>query len=445
MFEGIQNGSSLLAGFTGIKQDRWQEAPQWLTNIREQGRRYFEETGLPHRRIEEWKYTDVSTLAQFDFAPPTPLPQVPEKKTVDKLLLSDSLSPLRIVFVNGFHSSALSTLDNLPSGVTVKSLADTLKDKQSRLLLEKHLAAYALPEENIFVALNNAFIEDGAWIHVPAGVRIDQPIHIVYLSTDGDPAKIQPATHHPRNLVVVEPGASLVIIEEYIGNSQTPYFNNPVTEIAMNNDTDVTHYKLQRESRNAYHIATIQVQQGERSRFISQSVSLGAQLARNDINSNLTGPNSHCTMDGLYMIRDSQHVDNHTMIHHDAPDCTSSEVYHGILDDKARGVFNGKIYVEKSAQKTDSQQTSRAMMLSGDCRIDAKPQLEIFADNVKCTHGATVGQLDEDSLYYLQTRGISTDEARKMLTLGFAQQVTESFEWEPLRKSLHAFLSKELE
>lgn len=440
MFEGIQKGSSLLAGFTGLKQERWQQSPLWLDIIREEGRRFFEKTGLPHRRVEEWKYTDVSALANQDFAPPAPLQQVPGNEALDKVLLSQTLSPLRMVFVNGFHSPALSTLENLPENVTVSSLADALQNKQDLPLLEKHLGAYALPEQNLFVALNNAFIEDGAWINVPAGVRVEQPLHLVYLSSGN-----QSAAHHPRNLVIVESGSSLSIIEEYIGNTDTTYFNNPVTEISMGDDTEVTHYKLQRESRNAYHIANIQVQQGERSRYVSQSVSLGAQLTRNDINSGLTGPDSHCALDGLYIIRDSQHVDNHTMIHHDAPHCTSSEVYHGILDNKSRGVFNGKIYVEKSAQKTDSKQTSRALMLSNDSRVDAKPQLEIFADDVKCTHGATVGQLDEDSLYYLQTRGISTDDARKMLTLGFAQQVTENFDWEPLREALDAFLSKELE
>jgi Fe-S cluster assembly protein SufD len=441
MFESAQSLSTLLQAYKALGRERWQHSPEWLTAIREQGIHLFETMGLPHRRQEEWKYTDVSALAQQEFTaavPPAPSEQILQEHRLAGLFLPGFISPLRLVFVNGFYAPWLSKLEKLPAGVHIGSLAAALH--QNHPMVKKHLATTVKPEENSFVALNNAFIEDGAWVFIPKEVNFHVPIHLVYVTTGAD----KPFSHHPRNLVMVSEGAQATVIEEYIGDTGAFYFNNPVTEILVHDHACLEHYKVQREGAGAFHIAAIQVRQGEKSRFSSHSVSFGGQLTRNNIHTHLTGSASTCTLNGLFMIHGSQHVDNHTLIHHHAPGCQSSELYHGILDERARGVFNGKIMVEADAQKTDSRQTNRTLMLSNDAVMDAKPQLEIFADDVKCTHGAAVGQLDEDSLYYLQSRGIAAAEARQMLTLAFALQITGRFDLGPLQKALEAHLKLSL-
>jgi len=327
----------------------------------------------------------------------------------------------------------------------VKSLGQVSAHDEDRLghLLSRHLANYAMPGENSFVALNNAHLEDGAFVYVPAGVKLNMPVHLVYLSTSHQSQLT--AVHHPRNLVIVEKDAQLTLIEDYIGVAGSNYFNNTVSEILLGEGADVDHYKFQRESEDAYHIATIQVHQEKDSRFSSQNLSFGSQLTRNDINSHLSGPGAQCQMNGLSMIRGSQHVDNHTLIHHAYPDCTSTQLYHNIMDENARGVFNGKIYVEPEAQKTDSQQTNRTLMLSRHARMDTKPQLEIFADDVKCSHGATVGRIDDDALYYLRSRGVSAGQARKMLTQAFGQRMTNLFRLDSIKEAIDLFIADRLE
>jgi len=446
MFENVQqqSSSSLIAPQESIKRERWQKHSLWLSAIRADGRGLFEKMGLPNLRQEEWKYTDVSGLGKQTFSSPTPLAHPLPGSVLQDMLFSRPLSPLRLVFVNGFYSPSLSQAAGLPAGVEIGSLGETLN--RNHPLLEKHLAAYAKPEENSFVALNNAFIEDGAFVYIPEGIRLNHPVHLVYISTKSSKNKDdKPGAHHPRNLVIAEKGAAVTLIEDYVGNSSSPYLNNPVTEIVVDDSAEVDHYKLQRESKEALHIATIEVLQGKGSHFSSNSVTFGGLLTRNNIHSYLAGTGSSCTFNGLFIIKDTQHVDNHTLIRHSAPDCRSSELYHGILDDRARGVFNGKIYVEADARKTDSQQTSRSLMLSNDSRVDTKPQLEIFADDVKCNHGATVGQIDTNALYYLRSRGVAAADARKMLTLGFGQQVTSRFKLEPLREAVESFLANRLE
>jgi Fe-S cluster assembly protein SufD len=443
MFEGVQQSLSLLGSYEAVKKERWTRSPLWLTALREYGRVLFAQKGLPQQRLEEWKYTDVSALAQQHFTAPASAALTGKllgEQNLREYLLPSFAPPLRLVFVNGSYSPSLSQngVQQLPEGVEIGNLDTAIN--QNHPLLQQHLATYAKPDENSFVALNNAFIEDGAWILIPKGVQLYEPVHLVYITTGSG----KPGSCHPRNLVVAETGAKVSIIEEYIGANGNSYFNNPVTEIAIADNAEVEHYKIQRESTQAFHIATIEVLQGNASRYVSHNFNFGGQLTRNNIHSYLTGPGSSCTLNGLFMISGSQHTDNHTLIYHAAPHCQSSELYHGILDDKARGVFNGKIYVAPPAQKTDSQQTSRSLMLSNDAVIDAKPQLEIFADDVKCTHGAAVGKIDEDSLHYMRSRGISINEAWKILTLGFARQITQQVDLEPLKKAVEAFLVNRL-
>jgi Fe-S cluster assembly protein SufD len=440
MFESAQKPLTLLSSYDDFKKNRWKSSPLWLAAIREDGRYQFERMGIPTRRNEEWKYTDLSALGQQSFSVSMPMHSmgaVLEEKDLSLRLLSESVSPLRIVFVDGYYSPVLSRPGRFPEGVETGSLAEALRNGHP--LVHEHLASYIRPAENSFVALNNAYIEDGAWVYIPAGIQLSVPVHLIYYSTGGS----MPVSSHPRNLIVTGKGSVVTVIEEYFGDAGAIYFTNPVTEIVVADEAEVEHYKIQRESIGAFHIAAIEVQQGERSRFTSHNIGFGGRLTRNNIHSYINAPGSSCTLNGLFMIHGDQHVDNHTLIHHRAPDCVSSEVYHGILDDRARGVFNGKIYVEREAQKTDSKQTNRSLMLSGDAVIDAKPQLEIYADDVKCTHGATVGQIDKDSLYYMRSRGISVDEARRMLTRGFARQITDRMTLDTLREGLEQELTNQ--
>jgi Fe-S cluster assembly protein SufD len=428
----------LLSTVDEVTRKRWQDAPQWLTNLRNDGLRMFQEKGLPHRKDEEWKYTYVKPIANTRFFPAAPF----AGKTQEIMSNVTGYSHLQLVFVNGFFVPQLSRLEDIPDNVEIKSLSEALT--QNNPLVKKHLCTYADANQNSFVALNNAFIEDGAFIHIKKGTQVTTPIHLIYISHSPDN---RPIISHPRNLIIADAESKVTIIEDYLtaARETASYFTNPVTEIVMQKDARVDHYKLQQEDKTAFHIATIQVHQEEKSHYVSNSISFGGKLTRNNIHSYLFGSHSHASFNGLYMVKDNQHVDNHTLIYHHSPNCTSSELYHGILDDKARGVFNGKIYVDAQAQNTDSQQTSRTLMLSDHTRIDAKPQLEIYADDVKCTHGATVGRLDEDALYYLQSRGIDKNQARKMMTLAFAQQVVDQFELEPLKELLAQKVAQRLE
>jgi Fe-S cluster assembly protein SufD len=450
MFEGIQNQSHLLTPYDSVKRERWRHNKLWISVIREEGRRLFERNGLPTLKLEEWKYTDVSLISELSFAAPTPTRKLATRPELLKSLLPTDLSPLRLVFVDGFFSPTLSRYpSDLPDGLEIGSLKEAIDNDHS--LLQNSLSTFANPEENGFVALNTAFIEDGAWLHIPDGVRLDTPVHMIYLSTphykkEANEAEttvnpgVHPTVQYPRNLILVGSGADVSIIEEYIGETGNQYLTNAVTEIEVEDNARIEHYKLQRESENAFHVATIQVKQGNNSTFRSHNVTFGGSLTRNDINVFLTGEDSVCSLNGLQMLRDNQHVDNHTLIHHGVADCRSSELYHSILDDTSRCIFNGKIYVEPEAQKTDSRQTSRSLMLSNNAVVNAKPQLEIFADDVKCTHGATVGQLDADSLFYLRSRGISVEDAQRMITLGFAQQVTDEFNIESLKALVEQYI-----
>ncbi|MCK4762848.1 MAG: Fe-S cluster assembly protein SufD [Candidatus Aminicenantes bacterium] len=440
MFENGTAKPSLTRHIDRLKKERWQLSPPWLSSIRERGRQRFEKWGLPHTRREEWKYTDVSALSGQAFSPPTPL-DLPAQKALYRTTFDagQELSPLRLVFINGFYTPYLSHGphgESLPPGVEILSLREALKGGHPGV--KAHLSAYAQDKESSFLALNDAYIEDGAFIYIPENTRLEHPVHLIYI----DAGKETPTLLFPRNLIILEPKASVTIIEDYIGHDRGVYFTDAVSEILIGKNAEVDHYKLQRESKEAFHIAYIQVQQEAGSRFTSNSVTFGGKLTRNNIHSRLSGSGSSCVLNGLYMISGRQHVDNHTRVDHLTPGCSSEEVYHGILDDESHGVFNGKIYVHPGAQKTNSQQTSRSLLLSKNAVSDAKPQLEIFADDVKCSHGATVGRIDENALYYLRTRGVSAPEARKILTLAFARRVTDRFRLQALRPELEKLLTQ---
>src|ERR1035437_2497736 len=360
-------------------------APAWLQQLRDAAFARFAELGFPNTHNEEWRFTNVSAIAGTAFMPNAP----------DALLVYPGY---------------------------VKKLAPAEA--------EAHLAQHAAFDQNPFVALNTAFLGNVTVLEIPRNAVIAQPIEITYEGTDG-------AAAHPRTLILVGEGAQCTIVETYKGAGA--YFNNAVTEIVVGDRAVVDHYKVQQESINAFHIATLQATIGSSAAFASNSISLGGALVRNDANATLS-EGSDATLNGLYIVNGTQHVDNHTLIDHTMPHGPSHELYKGILDGKAHAVFNGKIIVRKDAQKTDSKQTNKNLVLSDNAVVDTKPELQIFADDVRCTHGATIGQLDAESLFYLQSRGIGKSQARSLLTYAFAQDVVDRIKVQSLRDSLEKIL-----
>lgn len=407
--------------------------PAWLAPIRQAAARRFAEIGFPSRRNEEWRFTPIAPIAETPFAP---APRVPASPEALRPHVYPELSGARVVLVNGRYVPELSEITALPPGVVVKSLAQAIEAGEP--IVERHLARYASFESHPFVAINTALFQDGVFIAIPPNAVVEQPIHIESLTL----AQGEPVVSHPRVLVVAGENSQATVIESYAGDSGV-YLANAVTEIVLSENAVVDHYKAQQESREAYHIATMQVQLARASNFSSHSVTLGAAISRNDINAVMGDEGCECTLNGLYMGRDRQLVDNHTFIDHAMPHCNSHELYKGVLDGRARGVFNGKILVRQDAQKTDAKQTNQVLLLSDDAQINTKPQLEIYADDVRCTHGATVGQASDEALFYLRSRGIPKEEARNLLIYAFASDVVSRIKVEPLRDQLNRALLAE--
>jgi Fe-S cluster assembly protein SufD len=408
-----------------------------LSSLRRQAMERFITLGFPTIKHEEWKYTSVAPIARVPFQP-----AVRDEVAVMERDLKPfgDVAACRLVFVNGRFAPHLSSdVSELPPGVRAGSLADALRSDSA--IVEAHLAQYAHFDNHTFVALNTALMEDGAYVYIPRNRVIEEPIHLLFIATaDG-----KPSVSHPRNLVVLDENSQATVIETYIGGGRAategcPYFTNAVTELAVGENAVLDHIKVQWEHGAAFHIATVQAQLSRSSAVTSFSISLGGALARNDINAVLGGEGGEATLNGLYVANGTQHVDHHTLIVHAQPHCPSHELYKGILDDKATAVFNGKIYVRPGAQKTDAKQTNQNLLLSQDATINTKPQLEIYADDVRCTHGATVGQLDADALFYLRSRGIGASEARALLTYAFASDIFNRIKAEPLRTRLEELL-----
>lgn len=369
--------------------------------------------GLPTRRDEEWKYTDVAAVAKRTSLAPDNIPPEPSSEAALFAWALALGNTHLMVFVNGHYSNALSALDDLPRGLTLGSLAKVL---DSGADLPQALFDQG-QESSTFAALNTALMTDGAVLKLEAGVVLDKPVYLLFIASGHGTAI------YPRNIIRLGAGARATVIEHYCGMLDAHNFTDAVTQIDLADGADLQHCKLQQEGSAALHIAAIRTEQAAHSRFLSQSFALGAHLARNDIGSHLNGKDGVCTFDGLYLLQGKQHADHHTCVDHYAPSCTSREYYRGILDDESHGVFNGKVLVHPHAVKTDAHQSNRNLLLSRQAEVDTKPQLEIFADDVKCTHGATVGQLDDDSLFYMRARGISAESARSLLIYGFANDI----------------------
>jgi Fe-S cluster assembly protein SufD len=344
-----------------------------------------------------------------------------------------------LVFVDGGYNEALSSTGELAPGVRAGSLAEALQADGA--LLEQHLARHASIESSPFTALSTAFIQDGGFLHVPANTDLTRPVHLVFVTTSDAAGSVT----HPRNLIVVDRGARASVIESYVSLAEgTSYWTNAVTEVVAGANSWIEHTRIQRESERAYHVGLTHVEQQRDSHYRSFTLAMGGALARHNLHARLNGENVETLMYGLYLTRGDQVVDNHTAIYHDQPNCRSWEVYKGVLDGRSRAVFNGKVFVKPEAQKTDAKQTNRNLLLSDTAKVNTKPQLEIFADDVKCTHGATVGRLDDVALFYTRSRGVPAEKAQRLLTYAFAAEVTSEIVLEPVRDELDRLVRERL-
>jgi len=411
--------------------------PAWVFPLRKAGISRFAELGFPTLKDEDWRFTNVAPIANLPFNPVIgPVPNGLASDILSRFPFQ-SLAATRLVFVDGCWNSHLSA--SAPKGMTAASLAQSLSNNPS--LIEKHLSRYAQGEDNAFTSLNTAFFQDGAFIHVPAGVSVEQPIHIVYLSTGRE----KTPTTNPRNLIIVEKRGHVTVLESYVSLTDDAYFTNAVTELVAEEDSVVEHCKFQDESPSAFHMAAIHARMGRHCRLISHSIATGGRLSRNNIRTALAGEGVECVLNGLYLTKGEQLADHHMIVEHAEPHCASHEYYNGILDGRSKGVFHGRILVRQIAQKTDAKQTNKNLLLSEDATIDTKPQLEIYADDVKCTHGATVGQLNDESIFYLRSRGIGEDTARQMLIHAFAGEIIERIRYQPLREEMDQLIWDRLE
>ena len=411
--------------------------PEWLRVLRATGIGAFEEAGFPTTRLEDWRHTSVAAIARTEFQRPPASAGVADVAVLDTIDFGHAFARRQLVFVNGRYAPALSTAGT-SDGVHVRSLREVL-DREPQLV-QPYLDRQASGPGRPFAALNAAFLDDGAFISVPAGTVLTEPIHLVFLSAPGP----QATASHPRVLVWAGRKSQVSIIESYGGTSDTVYLTNAVTEITLEDGAVVDHYRLQRESARAFHVGTLCATQGRATRFASHAISLGASLSRLDIRQLFAGEGGECILNGLFLGSDRQHTDTHTWVDHAEPHCTTRELYKGIVDDKARGVFVGRILVRPGAQKTDAIQSNKNLILSREALVDSLPQLEILADDVKCKHGSTTGQLDPLALFYLRSRGIGEEAARALLTYAFASDVVQRIGVEALRVGLTEHLQRRL-
>jgi Fe-S cluster assembly protein SufD len=413
--------------------------PAWLLPLRQAGLARFAELGFPTLHDEDWRFTNLAPLARLPFKPV--FAPVRADVTFDHLnqFAFSGIKCRRLVFVDGHYCKGF-TRDQ-PEDRDQKLDIGSLRSALHGGKVERYLAQCATGEDNPFVALNQAFFHDGAFIHIPAGQAVPEPIHLLFISTSRDTG----TTVHPRNLIIAGGNSQATIIESYVTLGGAAYFTNAVTEIFAGDNAALEHVKFQDEAADAFHLATIAGEFGRASNVKLHSFALGAKLSRNNIRAKLAGEGLECVLNGLYLTRDEQLADHHMIVEHAQPHCASHEYFNGILDDKSKGVFHGRIYVHPIAQKTDAKQTNKNLLLSDDATADTKPQLEIYADDVKCTHGATIGQLNDESIFYLRSRGIPENTARRMLIHAFAGEIIERVTCEPVREQLNKIVWDRLE
>jgi Fe-S cluster assembly protein SufD len=426
--------SGYLEAFAEVGK-RMPRQPEWLRSLREEALGHFCDKGFPTTKDEDWRFTNVSAIACRQFELAGRQQHAVRAGDLDAFHLEEAAC--RIVFVDGRFAPELSDRKRLPEGVEVGSLAEAVRGSSESL--EAHLGRYVDFRIDAFLSLNTAFFEDGAYIRVSQNAVVDAPIHLLYVSSasakadrakqDGSARMVQ-----PRNLLIAGRNSKASVVEEYISLGDDVVLVNQVTELLAEENSSVAHFALARENRSSFHIATLRVHQKRGSRVVSHSVLAGGALVRNNVRPMLAGEEAENLINGLFLGDGTRHLDNYMLVEHVSPHCNSHQYYNGILSGHAHGVFHGRILVLKDAQRTDAKQTNRNVLLSDDAHIDTKPQLEIYADDVKCTHGATTGQLDEGAVYYLQSRGIREEEARNMLLLAFAGQCLDRIEQQTVRK-----------
>jgi len=406
-------------------------APELLQDLRQRGRESFAALGLPSRRQEEWRFTQLKGIEEESFQPP------------DVVASSIDVSPWRfndaylLVFVDGIYSPDISEVLDLPDGVVVSNLV--LATASESKAVSEHLGSLAGLERHPFAALNTALVADGAFIHLPEGVELERPIQLVFVSGSEGRSTV----NAPRILIVAEAASRATVVEQYLGDGGAS-LSCPVSEIVLAEDAVLNHVVVQEEEISAHHLAVRQVKLATNSRYSAQTISLGGALARTDIGVVLDGEGAEASLDGLYLVDGAQQADTHLTVRHARPNCNSFQLYKGVLAGSSRAVFNGRIIVDQDAQKTDANQSNRNLLLSDDATVHSNPQLEIFADDVRCTHGSTVGRLDEEAVFYLRSRGIGRDEAIRLLTLAFAGEVLERVPVEELRGRLEHVIAARL-
>jgi Fe-S cluster assembly protein SufD len=435
----VRETDPYLASFEQVRHAVEDRMPSWVYPIRKAGLARFAEMGFPTTREEDWRFTNVGPISRLPFKPV--LEPALGELTMEELksFAFAGLPAQRLVFVNGHFSEELSRVETQLGGIKVKSLAAALAEDGE--LLEKQLARYVSGEQNAFAALNSAFFQDGAFIYVPAGRELAQPVHLLYVSTTEEAG----AAFHPRNVIKVGAGGKLTLLESYASAKEGVYLTNAATEIVLEENARLEHCKLQDESLQAYHISTFHAQLGKDSHFVSHSFASGAKLSRNNIRTVLAGAGVECVLNGLYLTKEEQLADHHMIVEHASPHCNSHEYFNGILDDRSKGVFHGRILVQPGAQKTDAKQTNKNLLLTDDATANTKPQLEIYADDVKCTHGATIGQLNKEAIFYLRARGIGEETARRMLIHAFAGEIIDRIQHEAAREELDKLFWDRLE
>lgn len=424
-----------LAGFGELEKLAGEKQPAWLRELRGGAFARFCEVGFPTTHDEDWRFTSVAAIAQkpFPLASSEPAPSAAQ---LQAWRMPEAACEL--VFVGGRFAPALSRVPDLPAGVEAGSLAAQIA--QNPASVEQLLGRYLDIRRDPFCALNTAFMQDGAYVRIGRGKVLEGPVHLLFVTMGG----AEPRMSHPRNLVVAEENSQAAVVEDYVSLGESPDFCNTATELLAGDNAVLSHYLIEREHARSFNISTLRIQQGRGANVTSHSVLLGGAIVRNNVHAVLDGEGGECLINGLFVGYGTQHLDNYMLVEHARPHCQSRQFYNGILGDRARGVFHGRIIVHQDAQKTDAKQTNRNLLLSDDAQVDTKPQLEIYADDVKCTHGATIGQIEPEALFYLRSRGLDEAAARLLLLLAFASECLDRMRESPARGYVDAMIHKNL-
>jgi Fe-S cluster assembly protein SufD len=430
-----EKSKNYLESFSQLEAQREGSEPVWLRHLRGEGWSLFSDNGFPTVRDEDWRFTNLAPLTRIPFRRASGAAGVTAADIEGYRVAG---AACQLFFIDGRFAPELSDTGNLPAGLEVCSLSDALSQKAETV--EQHLGRYVHLRRDALAALNTALWEDGAYIHIRRGAHVEQPVHLLFISASGE----SPVMTHPRSLIVAEPTSQAAIVEDYVSFGAGAALSNSVTELVAGEDAFVSHYLVERENFDSFNVSTLRIEQARGANVSSHSILLGGGLVRNNVHPVLNGPGADCLINGLFVGAGRQHLDNYMLVEHASPNCSSRQFYNGILDQQARGVFHGRIVVHKDAQKTDAKQTNRNLLLSDDARVDTKPQLEIRADDVKCTHGATIGRIEDEPLFYLRSRGLDETAARNLLLYAFAAECLDRMHEQPARDFVEGLIRQRL-